>query len=125
MPIKVLMSRRHKLAPVAIITMHDACPAFSTQIFRFTNELEKLHVKYNTALFPFFNDDDLPRFPGLVDRIKSTKGEIVLHGLYHENRKGFCDDFHTRSKAAAEEIRVGIEILQEIGIKSNVFIPPC
>ncbi|MFY9796074.1 MAG: DUF2334 domain-containing protein [Candidatus Nitrosopolaris sp.] len=127
MSIKVLMSRPHKLAPVAIITIHDACPAFSTQIFRFTNELEKLHVKYNTALVPFFNEkQDLPRFPGFVDRIKSTKGEIVLHGLYHENRKGFCDDFHTRSKAAAEEeIRAGIEILQEIGIRSNVFIPPC
>ncbi|MFZ0221977.1 MAG: hypothetical protein WAM42_09850 [Candidatus Nitrosopolaris sp.] len=54
MPIKVLMSRPHKLAPVAIITIHDACPALSTQIFRFTNELEKLHVKYNTALVPFF-----------------------------------------------------------------------
>jgi predicted deacetylase len=49
----------------------------------------------------------------------------VLHGLYHENRRGF-DDFHTRTKAAAEEeIREGLEILQEIGIKSNVFIPPC
>jgi hypothetical protein len=38
----------------------------------------------------------------------------VLHGLYHENRRGFCDDFHTRTKAAAEEeIRAGLEILQE------------
>ncbi|MGC2684497.1 MAG: hypothetical protein WA323_21775 [Candidatus Nitrosopolaris sp.] len=54
MSIKVLMSRPHKLAPVAIITIHDACPALSTKIFRFTNELEKLHVKYNTALVPFF-----------------------------------------------------------------------
>jgi uncharacterized protein len=100
---------------------------FYVEIFRFINELEKLHVKYNTALVPFFNEkQDLPRFPRFVDRIKSTKAEIVLHGLYHENRKGFCDDFHTRSKAAAEEeIRAGIEILQEIGIKSNVFIPPC
>jgi hypothetical protein len=43
---------------------------------------------------------------------------VVLYGLYHENREWFCDDFHTRSKAAAEEeIRAGIEILQEIGIK--------
>jgi uncharacterized protein len=124
---RTLMSKPHKLAPVAVITIHDACPAFSTQIFRFTDELEKLHVKYNTALVPFFNEkQDLPRFPRFVDRMKSTKGEIVLHGLYHENRRGFCDDFHTRTKAAAEEeIRAGVEILQEIGIKSNVFIPPC
>jgi predicted deacetylase len=62
---------------------------FYVEIFRFINELEKLHVKYNTALVPFFNEkQDLPRFPRFVDTIKSTKAEIVLHGLYHENRKG-------------------------------------
>jgi predicted deacetylase len=62
-----------------------------------------------------------------MDNIKSYKGvEIALHGLYHEkNRKRQLDDFHTRSKAAAEEeIRAGLEIFQEVGIKSYVFIPP-
>ena len=63
------MSQPHRRAPVAVITIHDACPAFSTQIFRFANELEKLHVKYNTALVPFFNEkEDLPRFPRFVDK---------------------------------------------------------
>ncbi|MGC1929763.1 MAG: DUF2334 domain-containing protein [Candidatus Nitrosopolaris sp.] len=121
------MSQSQQQTPLAVITIHDACPAFSTKIFKFTNELENLGVRYNTALVPFFKEkQDLPRFLGFVDKIKSCKGEIVLHGLYHENRRGFCDDFHTRSKAAAEEeIRAGIEILQEIGIRSNVFIPPC
>jgi predicted deacetylase len=41
----------------------------------------------------------------------------------------FCpfsfDDFHTIKKAAAEEeIRTGLEIFHEIGIKPNVFVPP-
>ncbi|MGC2682022.1 MAG: hypothetical protein WA323_09145, partial [Candidatus Nitrosopolaris sp.] len=52
--------------------IHDACPAFSTKIFKFTNELENLGVRYNTALVPFFKEkQDLPRFLGFVDKIKS------------------------------------------------------
>jgi peptidoglycan/xylan/chitin deacetylase (PgdA/CDA1 family) len=48
-----------------------------------------------------------------------------LHGLCHERKNGRYDDFHTITKATAEkEIRAGLEILQEIGIKPNVFVPP-
>ena len=111
----------------AVVTIHDACPAFSTKIFKFTNELERLDIKYNIALIPFFNEkQDLPSFPEFIDKIKSCrKCEIVLHGLYHENRNGHFDDFHNVTKAAAEEeIRAGLEIFHEIGIKTNVFIPP-
>jgi peptidoglycan/xylan/chitin deacetylase (PgdA/CDA1 family) len=88
---------------------------------------EITHIRYNIGLVPFFNgEQDLPRFLGFVDKIKSCKGEIVLHGLYHETRRRQIDNFGTRTKAAAEqEIRAGIQILQEIGIKPNVFIPPC
>ena len=113
--------------PLAVVTIHDACPAFSSKIFKFTEEVEGLDIKYNIALVPFFNEkQDLPRFPEFVDKIKSCKGcEIALHGLYHENKNGQFDDFHTVTKAAAEEeIRAGLEIFQQIGIKPNVFIPP-
>lgn len=113
--------------PLAVVTIHDACPAFSPKIFKFTDEVEGLDIKYNIALVPFFNEkQDLPSFPEFVDKIKSCKRcEIALHGLYHENRNGQFDDFHTVTKAAAEEeIRAGLEIFQEIGIKPNVFVPP-
>ncbi|HKG89812.1 MAG TPA: DUF2334 domain-containing protein [Nitrososphaeraceae archaeon] len=113
--------------PLAVVTIHDACPAFSSKIFKFTEELKGLDIKYNIALVPFFNEkQDLPSFPEFVDKIKSYKRcEIALHGLYHENRNGQFDDFHTVTKAAAEEeIRAGLEIFQEIGIKPNVFVPP-
>jgi predicted deacetylase len=113
--------------PLAVVTIHDACPAFSSKISMFTEELEGLDIEYNIALIPFFNEkQDLPSFPEFVDKIKSCKEcEIALHGLYHENKNGQFDDFHTVTKAAAEqEIRAGLEIFQEIGIKPNVFIPP-
>ena len=49
---------------------------------------------------------------------------MALHGLYHEDRNGKFDNFHKVTKAAAEEeIRAGLEIFEEIGIKSNVFVP--
>ncbi|MGB6530962.1 MAG: DUF2334 domain-containing protein, partial [Candidatus Nitrosopolaris sp.] len=61
-----------------------------------------------------------------VDKIKSYKGcEIVLHGLYHEDRNGQFDDFFYKTEALAEEeILAGLQIFQRIGMKTDVFIPP-
>ncbi|MFL6432135.1 MAG: DUF2334 domain-containing protein [Nitrososphaeraceae archaeon] len=112
---------------LGLVTIHDACPAFSTKIFESADELERLNIKYNIALVPFFNEkQDLPRFPEFVDKIKSYKNcEIVLHGLYHEMKNGQFDNFHTTKEPDAEEqIRAGLEIFHEIGINTNVFIPP-
>ena len=68
---------------LGVVTIHDACPAFSTKIFESADELDKLNIKYNIALVPFFNEkQDLPRFPEFVDKIKSYRNcDIVLHGL--------------------------------------------
>jgi peptidoglycan/xylan/chitin deacetylase (PgdA/CDA1 family) len=110
-----------------VITIHDACPAFSTKIFESVDELERLNIKFNIALIPFFNyKQDLPRFPEFVDKIKSYKNcQIVLHGLYHELKNGQFDNFHETTEADAEEqIRAAIEIFHEIGIETKVFIPP-
>src|SRR5215211_9504992 len=123
----ILPDQKQLDVPLAVVTIHDACPAFSSKIFKFIDEVEGLDIKYNIALVPFFNEkQDLPSFPEFVDKIKSYKRcEIALHGLYHENRNGQFDDFHTVTKAAAEEeIRAGLEIFQEIEIRPNVFVPP-
>jgi predicted deacetylase len=110
----------------AIVTIHDACPRFSTKIFHFAEELEKLKIKYNIALVPFYREkQDLPQYPEFANKIKRYNAEIALHGLYHNNRHGILDDFHTRTKAVAEEeIRAGLEILQEVRIKAKTFVPP-
>jgi predicted deacetylase len=110
-----------------VVTIHDACPAFSKKIFESADELERLNIKFNIALIPFFNEkEDLPRFPEFVDKLKSYKNcQIVLHGLYHELKNGQFDNFHETTEADAEEqIRAAIEIFHEIGIETNVFIPP-
>ena len=67
-------SQQQQQTPLAIVTIHDACPFFSTRIFKFTDELKELKIKYNIALVPFFNEkQDLPRFPEFVDKINLTK----------------------------------------------------
>ncbi len=101
---------------LAIITIHDACPTFSTKIFKIADELEILKIKFNIALIPFFREkEDLTNFPEFIEQIKSYKGcEIALHGLYHERANGGFDDFHTVTKAVAEEeLFTGLEIFHE------------
>jgi predicted deacetylase len=97
--------QQQKYPRLTVVTIHDACPAFSTKIFKSADELERLNIKFNIALIPFFNEkQDLPRFPEFVDKIKSYNGcQIVLHGLYHELKNGQFDDFHNTTKADAEE----------------------
>jgi hypothetical protein len=44
----------------AVVTIHDV----STKIFRLIEEIDRLEIKYNIALMPFFNEkQDLP--PGI------------------------------------------------------------
>ena len=112
---------------LAVVTLHDAAPAFSKRIFEFTDAFENLGINFNVAAVPFFHHtEDLSRFPDFVDKLKSYKRcEIVLHGLYHEDRDGQMDDFHTKSKGTTEEeLRAGLEIFEQVGIKTSVFIPP-
>src|SRR5919197_1450817 len=112
---------------LGVVTIHDACPAFSKKIFESCDELERLNIKFNIALIPFFNEkQDLPRFPEFVGKIKSYKNcQIVLHGLYHELKNGQFDNFHETTEADAEQqVRAGIEIFHEIAIETKVFIPP-
>jgi len=98
----------------------------SRRIFKFTNELESLGINYNIAVIPFFNENqDLPRFPKFVKQIRKCSGEIGLHGLFHNKSNGELDDFHTRSRGDTEiEVRAGLQIFEEIGLHTNVFVPP-
>jgi uncharacterized protein DUF2334 len=112
---------------LAVVTLHDAAPSFSKRIFEFTDAFENLGINFNVAAVPFFHHkEDLPRFPEFVDKLKSYKRcEIVLHGLYHEDRNGQMDDFHTKSRGTTEEeIRAGLDIFEQVGIKTRVFVPP-
>jgi len=112
---------------LAVVTLNDATPYLSKRIFEFTDALENLGINFNVAVVPFYHHkEDLPRFPDFVDKLRTLKNtQIVLHGLYHEDRDGIWDDFFHKTRGLAEEeIRAGLEIFQEVGLKTNVFVPP-
>jgi predicted deacetylase len=112
---------------LAVVTLHDAAPSFSKRIFEYTDAFENLGINFNVAVIPFYHHkEDLPKFPEFVDKLKSYKrSQIVLHGLYHEDTNGQMDDFHTKSRGTIEEeIRAGLEIFEQVGIKTSVFVPP-
>lgn len=112
---------------LAVVTLHDAAPAFSKRIFEYTDAFENLGINFNVAVIPFYHQtEDLPRFPKFVDKLKSYKRcEIALHGLYHEDANGQMDYFHTKSKGTTEEeILAGLEMFERAGLKTSVFVPP-
>lgn len=121
------MTSQSMMNNLAVVTLHDAAPFFSKRIFEFTDAFDNLGINFNVAVIPFFHHkQDLSRFPEFVDKLKSYKRcEKVLHGLYHEDRNGQMDDFHTKPRGTCqEEIGIGLEIIKQVGIKTNVFVPP-
>ena len=54
---------------ICIVTIHDACPSFSTRIFELADELEDLDIRFNIAIVPFFNEkEDLTSFPDFTKK---------------------------------------------------------
>ena len=52
---------------LAVVTLHDAAPAFSKRIFEFTDAFENLGINFNVATVPFFHSH---RRPFQVPRIR-------------------------------------------------------
>jgi hypothetical protein len=113
---------------LAVITIHDAAPVFEEKICEFADELDKLNIKFNIAIIPFYKEEQkLTNYPEFVEKIKSYRAlEIALHGLYHNDKKGNLDDFHARSKQQSEvEIKSGLQIITDAGFDSvKTFVPP-
>ena len=58
---------------LAVVTLHDACPAFYSRIFEITGHLEELEIRYNIGLVHFFNgEQDLSRFPPVLIIFEGT-----------------------------------------------------
>src|SRR5690348_12239382 len=112
----------------AIVTIHDACPIFSKRIFEQANELEKLNIAFNFALIPLMKQDennDIRNQPGFVQKLKSYDQPIALHGLYHEHTRHEIEDFYNmKVDRVKHDIKIGVQILQESGINTEIFVPP-
>jgi predicted deacetylase len=115
---------------LAIITIHDVNPSHSEQILKTSSELNKLKIKYNLSVVPYYRKKyNLKDYDDFCDQISSLlqsgNVELNLHGLYHQT-DGKFDDFDTGSKEEEkEEIQKGLDILLAAKLpRPSMFIPP-
>lgn len=112
----------------AIITIHDVSSRYSARVLQLAGEMDKLNVKYNLALVPWYNqrqEYDIRRTPEFVKEILKYNQPIALHGLYHE-LNGKIEHFNNLSyDDSKKEFKRGLEMLSECGIKNvDTFVPP-
>jgi predicted deacetylase len=115
---------------LAIITIHDVNPSHSEKILKTSDKLDKLKIKYNLSIVPYYSKRyDLKDHVDFCDQISSLlqsgNVELNLHGLYHQT-DGKFDDFDTGSKEEEkEEIQKGLDILLAAKLpRPSMFIPP-
>jgi len=115
---------------VAIITIHDVNPSHSEKILKTCYELNKLKIKYNLSIVPYYRKRyNLNDYAAFCDQISSLLQsgniELTLHGLYHQT-DGQFEDFDTGSKEEEKlEIQKGLKILLAAKLpRPLMFIPP-
>jgi predicted deacetylase len=111
----------------SIVTIHDVSPQYTQKILHIADELEKRSISYNFAVIPRHNEEetnDVRNNLEFIEKIKSYKQDIALHGLYHEHN-GDLEEFRDLSfEDALNEIKKGMKILQDVGIPTDIFVPP-
>jgi predicted deacetylase len=115
---------------LAIITIHDVNPSHSDKIIKTSDQLNKLKIKYNLSIVPYYNKEyNLKDHPAFCDQISSLlqsgNVDLTLHGLYHQ-LNGNIEDFDSESKQQEkEEIQKGLDILLAARLpRTSMFIPP-
>jgi predicted deacetylase len=102
---------------IAIITIHDVNPSHSDKILKTIDELNKLKIKYNLSIVPYYrkkyNLKDYPHFcRQIYSLLQSGNVELTLHGLYHQVDRGKLDDFDRGTKEEEKnEIQQGLDIV--------------
>jgi predicted deacetylase len=115
---------------LGIITVHDVNPSHSEEILTVTEQLNKLNVKYNLSIVPYYNkkyrlEDYMDFCKHISSLLKYGHIDLTLHGLYHE-LDGKIEDFDTESKEQEkQEIQEGLDILSAVNLpRPSMFIPP-
>lgn len=117
---------------IGVITIHDVNPSCSQKLQTITNELDKLKVKYNLSIVPFYDKkysvkDDIAFCKQISSLCQSKDAhvELTLHGLYHQ-LEGKIEDFDSQSKEQEKkEIQQGLYILSSANLPTpSTFIPP-
>jgi predicted deacetylase len=115
---------------LSLLTIHDVNPSCSEKLQIVTDELNKLNIKYNLSIVPYYNKKyslkDNHAFCDQISKLlQSDNVELTLHGLYHRI-DGKIEDFDSQSKEEEKkDIKQGLDILSSVNLpKPSTFIPP-
>lgn len=115
---------------IGLITIHDINPSCSQKLQIITYELDRLKVKYNLSIVPFYNNKyNVKGYIDFCNQISSLcqldTVELTLHGLYH-HLDGKIEDFDSQSKEQEKkEIQQCLDILSSVKLPTPyTFIPP-
>jgi predicted deacetylase len=115
---------------LSLITIHDVNPSCSEKLQIVTDELNKLNIKYNLSIVPYYNkkynlEDNRDFCDQISKLLQSDNVELTLHGLYHWI-DGKIEDFDSQSKEEErKDIKQGLDILSSVNLpKPSTFIPP-
>jgi predicted deacetylase len=117
---------------LSLLTIHDVNPSCSEKLQIVTDELNKLNIKYNLSIVPYYNKKynlkDNHAFCDQISKLleqQSDNVELTLHGLYHWI-DGKIEDFDSQSKEEEKkDIKQGLDILSSVNLpRPSTFIPP-
>ncbi|MCS6999129.1 MAG: polysaccharide deacetylase family protein [Aquificaceae bacterium] len=120
---------------LALVELHDVSPYYRAEFLSALELLEEVGChRFSLLVVPYFWE----RAPLGEDReflslIKSTGGEVLLHGYTHKGKKRFQDILWTDGEGefggldlqeTYERVRAGFELFEYLGLKTEFFVPP-
>jgi predicted deacetylase len=112
----------------AIVTIHDASPAYAKRIFRAADALADLDIPFALAIIPIFrshHENDIDNNMEWVGRIRDYRQTVILHGFYHEDDSGNIEDFHNYTyDEAIAHLKSGMDIMTKANLSTDIYIPP-
>ncbi|MEN3028058.1 MAG: polysaccharide deacetylase family protein [Aquificaceae bacterium] len=119
----------------ALLELHDVSPYYKAEFLSILEFLEEVGChRFSLLVVPYFwQRAPLAEDRELVSLIKSTGGEVLLHGYTHKGNKRFQDLLWTDGEGefggldlreTYERVRAGLELFEYLGLKTEFFVPP-
>ncbi|MDW8066379.1 MAG: polysaccharide deacetylase family protein [Aquificaceae bacterium] len=118
-----------------ILELHDVCPYYKVEFLSALELLEEVGLdRFSLLVVPhFWERAPLGEDKEFLSLIKSTEGEIILHGYTHKGKKRIQDMFWTDGEGefggiglqeTYERIQAGLDLMEYLGFEVEFFVPP-
>jgi len=129
-----------------VVLIHDATPAFKSELNEIVSELDRIGIKKRSVLVipNYYEKNNILGDVGFIEWLngfKDNKDELVLHGYEHLSTNhnyssrfqkilgtkvnhGEAEFQNISYKEAREKIQKGKQLLEKVGISSKGFVAP-